>query len=263
MTWALARPARPALSALLGLTLLALLSGCDGDEATPAPAPEASEGFFDEDLLFDGAIDLASETLECVGESDRMLRGFVLAPDGRLAMQRHGPARHLRHLGDVLVPKAHAAPLEGELPVPGVVVTLTRTDDIGEPTGEALVQTETNAQGAFCLAMPEDLEFGPTTMLIASHGELRLRRPVLHENDLDIYSQPEALLRLLVAEGFELSTLDVPTYLNLDVIAQTAVDLLRPVTLRPGGGLSSILHRLEETMRQDERLMATLERLRD
>jgi len=229
------------------------LGACEPDPDN-GPSEEPEGVFFDEDLLFEGATDLATEELACVGESDRMLRGMVLAPDGRMALR--SPT-----LLDRLMPTAHAAPLEGELPVAGVVVSLTTVDERGEPAGDPLVETETNAAGLWCVAMPDDVEFGPATMLIARHGEHRLRRPVLHGDDLDIYSQPEALVRLLVEEGLLVTEIDVDSYLNLDVMAQTAVDLLRPQTPRPGAGLDSLLDRLQRAMSEDARLMAAIERL--
>lgn len=263
---------------------LALGGGCDGDGESPAEEHSGDQGaaeslesgeegleeagdFFDAERLMQGAEDIGGEDerVSCVGAREeeaenlfhpRMIRGVVLAPSGQWAMNS-------KTWWDWVVPTAHAAPLEGELPVADVVIRLMRVDAIGEPVGEAILSTEATVWGEFCFRLPDELEYGPTLMLIAEGGERRLRRPVLHQNDVDIYSQPEALVRLLVEEGFELTSLDVDTYLNLDVMAQTAVDLLNPVELRSEAGLESLLARLDRTMREDERLMRALERLEE
>lgn len=239
--------------------------GCRKSEDEPVIEHEPAS-FFDEEGLFEGALDLSEESgpVDCAGATEeeqadpthpRQLRGLVLAPDGRLASRREP-------LWQRFIPTAHAAPLDGELPVSEIDVILTYVDERGEPIGEVLRETVTDAFGQWCIQMPESAEFGPTLMLIASADKYRLRRPVLHRNDLDIYSQPEALLRLLVEEGFLITDLGVDSYINLDVMAQSAVDLLQPVSVRPGAGLESLLARLEYTLRKDRRLMAAFERIR-
>src|SRR6056297_1638987 len=67
-------------------------SGSVGDEDPVGAGDQISEasggaeGFFDEDLLMEGAEDLGGG-VDCVGEeTSRKLTGRVLAPDGRLAM---------------------------------------------------------------------------------------------------------------------------------------------------------------------------------
>lgn len=261
--------------ALLGFLLLPL--SCESD-SLPQEEAELEEGdFFDSQRLLDGAVDLGDEAarVTCVGATEeeqsqtfhpRILRGVVLAPASALAMvpdySRSSPSETPSLLERFFISKAHAAPLEGESLVMEQRVFLTRVDETGEPVGEVLLETKTTVLGEFCFRLPDDLEYGPTLMVIAESETHRLRRPLLHQNDIDIYSQPEALVRLLVEEGFLLTDLDVDTYLNLDVMAQTAVDLLNPVTVDTNAGLDSLLARLDRRMREDERLMEALERVR-
>ncbi|RAL20496.1 hypothetical protein DL240_16995 [Lujinxingia litoralis] len=254
------------------------LAGCEASER-PAGGPDSPEsqglmmpegegeggGFaFDESLLLEGAESLSEQVppASCVGATEEearveghpsILRGVVLAPQGQLARRSN--------LLEYLIPTAHAAPLEGELPVDGAEVALYRVDGRGEPAGEALVRTTTDRAGQWCVRMPDDAEFGPQLMLIATAGERRLRRPVLHRADLDLYSQPEALLRLIVEEGLSLNQLTIATYLNLDVMAQSAVDLIAPVSVEGAHGVESLLARLQQTMAEDPRLSQALERL--
>ena len=259
-------------NALVVLAVLVVLvigtAGCEeGEDPSSEVAAELQEvgEFFDPDRLLEGALDLGdrSARVECVGATEeereslfhpRIVRGQVLAPRGELA-ERRDP------LWDRLIPSAHAAPLEGELPVANAEIQLVEVDGIGEPLGEPILKTRSNVVGEFCLRLPDQVEFGPQVMLIALSEDRRLRRPLLHRNDVDIYSQPEALVRLLVEEGISLEDLDIDSYLNLDVIAQTAVDLLAPVTVRPEAGLESLLSRLDREMREDRRLMGALERV--
>ena len=253
---------------LAWMSALLFVVSCDSGSQEPAElVVDDEEGtvFFDQDRLLEGAIDLSDEAaqVDCVGATEeekalpfhpRRLMGQVLAPDGRMA-------KFDERWWQRLIPTAHAAPLEGELPVAEIAVRLTNVDERGEPVDDGLRETTTNIFGQWCIHLPEDVEFGPTLMVIAESDEYRLRRPVLHQNDVDIYSQPEALVQLVIEEGLLLTRLDVDTYLNLDVMAQTAVDLLQPVTVRSGAGLDSLLARLDTTMRDDPRLMAAVERV--
>ncbi|TXC69473.1 hypothetical protein FRC91_17940 [Bradymonadales bacterium TMQ1] len=270
----------------LGLIMaLLLLVACDPpadaplDESLQAPGdevpgddllmPEAEEGqgggfAFDEELLLEGAESLSAQAppAECVGATEeearaeshpRMLRGLVLAPQGKFA---RGP-----HLLELLIPSAHAAALEGELPVANARVALYEGDARGEPVGEPLIETVSDRAGQWCVRLPDGVAFGPQLLLIASAGDHRLRRPVLHAADLDLYSQPEALMRLLIEEGLTLDAISTASYLNLDVMAQSAVDLIEPVRVEGTSGLESLLARLHKTMSEDARLKEAIGRL--
>lgn len=263
---------------------LLLLAACDRsadapvEESSQAPGgeasggdllmPEAEEGqggfAFDEALLLEGAESLSEQAppAECVGATEeearaeshpRILRGLVLAPQGKFA--RHSD------LLELLIPSAHAAPLEGELPVADARVALYEGDARGEPVGQPLIETVSDRAGQWCVRLPDDAEFGPRLLLVASAGEHRLRRPVLHAADLDLYSQPEALMRLLVEEGLTLDAISTASYLNLDVMAQSAVDLIEPVQVEGTSGLESLLSRLHKTMADDARLKEAIARL--
>lgn len=254
---------------LLIISLFALVTcsvACRKGEEEPTTPSEEIESFFDEAELFEGAVDLSEEggPVDCAGATEeeqadpdhpRQLRGQVLAPDGRLAVFRES-------FWQRLIPTAHGAPLDGELPVGDIPVVLTYVDERGEPEGDILMETTTNSFGQWCIQMPDSAEFGSALMLMASADEHRLRRPVLHRDDLDIYSQPEALIRLLVEEGLLITDLSVESYINLDVMAQTAADLFNPVSVRSGAGVESLLARLDHHLREDQRLMAAIERVR-
>lgn len=258
---------RRSLPILLAIVLATGVVACRKDDDEREAFEESEPGsFFDEEGLFEGAIDLSEEggPVDCAGASEeeqadpdhpRQIRGLVLAPDGRLAAVR-------KSLWQRLIPTAYAAPLDGELPVSDVPIVLTYVDERGEAAGKPLMETRSDSFGQWCIQLPDSAEFGPTLMLMASTDDHRFRRPVLHRNDLDIYSQPEALLRLLVEEGLLITELSVDSYINLDVMAQTAVDLFKPVRVRSGAGVDSLLARLEHGMRRDERLMAAIERVR-
>lgn len=270
----------PSMARVAGLVAVLLLGGCERSTTDiPKGDPAAAEhdgllmpegegeggGFaFDEGRLLEGAESLSAQAppAECVGATPeeanaeshpRILRGLVLAPQGKLARRPN--------LLEHLLPHAHAAPLEGELPVADTRVALYMGDERGEPTGEPLTETVSDRAGQWCVRLPDETSFGPRLLLMASNGERRLRRPVLHAADLDLYSQPEALLRLIIEEGLTLDSLSIATYLNLDVMAQSAVDLLQPVQVEGTSGLESLLARLQKTMSEDPRLSEALEGL--
>src|SRR5690554_1112256 len=95
-------------------------------------------GFFDDEFLLEGAVDIAAEEKEvaCVGEG-RDVRGIVLAPHAQMAMKWQFP--------DWLVATAEASPLEGELPVGDVAVRLYQVDRKGVQVGEDFASTRTSS----------------------------------------------------------------------------------------------------------------------
>ena len=255
------------LARILLLLALVALPACDRaapsepspSEASGAPSEVVAEGgFFDEELLLEGAMDLAEDAdLPCPGATDeeradpyhpKVLRGLVLAPGGQLALRRPS------FFPDWLVPQAAAAPLEGERPVAGVPVELRHE-------GASLLTTTTTASGRWCLRIPEGIEPGPGLMLVARSGEVELRRLLFHTGDADLHALPEAIVRILDAQAIDTAAIPNTTFLNLEVLAQTADDLLEPVDLSDAGDLEQAVARLEEVLLRDERLGAMLARL--
>lgn len=176
----------------------------------------------------------------------RIVRGRVLAPSGELAMRSP--------FGDWLVPSAHAAPLEGEQPVPEASVELYRVGSAGEQEGEVLRQATTDARGEWCMKLPDGVDLGPTLMLSASSDGTRLRRSLVSPVATDVYSTTEALTRLLQERDVDFTKMPKETYLNIESIADTAVDLLDPVELEPGDNVASVVDKLGESLAKDDRL---------
>jgi hypothetical protein len=233
-----------------------------GEQALVLPADEQGGGFFDEGLLLEGAVDIRDAIPECIGASQAelelpdhpsILRGHVLAPSGRFASRFHFP--------DWLVGKAHASELDGELPVADVRVALYRHEK-GEPVGPTLVETRTNFAGAWCMRMPEGFEAGPDLLLVATTAKSRdrLRRLFALPGDVDISPTSEGFVQVLVEDEIDPATVSVPVYLNMEVLANTAVDLLHPVAFVEDDDLREAIARVKKSLRRDERFAAIVAR---
>lgn len=263
------------MKTLILCLIIALCMACEKRENPPGPESSAPKGdslllpaldegggFFDEDLLLEGALDLRDHLPECVGASSdelerpdhpAIIRGQVLAPAARLARPSFFP--------QWLVPSAHAAPLEGELPVANVRVALYRQEK-GEPVGPTLIETRTNVVGAWCMRIPDGAEAGTGLILVATSidSRLRLRRLFALPGDVDISSFSEAFVELLVEEEIDLEALPRATFLNMEVLASTAIDLLNPVVIEEGEGLAEAMTKIRKSLRQDPRFTAILAR---
>ncbi|MFU8803411.1 MAG: hypothetical protein ACNA8W_06355 [Bradymonadaceae bacterium] len=256
------------LMAALGL----LIFGCEDRQAPPETSsgeasltmPSEDEGgaFFDEGLLLEGAVDIRDHAPECVGatpdELERpdhpaMIRGQVLAPAARLARRSIVP--------DWLVPSAYAAALEGELPVVDARVALYAREK-GEPTGNTIVETRTNIAGAWCLRIPDEFKAGLDLILVASsrNGRARLRRLFVLPGDVDISPLSEAFTQILVEDEIDLDILPPATFLNMEILAGTAVDLLAPVVIEEGDQVAQAVTKIKKTLRRDERFAAIIAR---
>jgi hypothetical protein len=229
------------------ISLAVIVGGCDRDGADPAEVNPA------------GAEQCPGATpAEAAAEyHPRVLRGRVHAPFGKLAVRSSFPTW--------LVSTAYAAPLESERTVPEATVVLYRVGPAGQKVGEALRETTTDMAGQWCMKLPQGVELaagaGAELMLAASAHDTRLRRSLVSEVSTDLYSTAEALTRLLIEYNVDFSKIPVATYLNMESIADTRVDLLEAVELEQGATVESTVRRILKVLAKDERLMEKIDKL--
>jgi hypothetical protein len=181
----------------------------------------------------------------------RVLRGRVLAPHAKLA----------ESWLEAIVPTAHAAPLEDEQPVVGATVELYQIDASGAQIGDVLRTTDTNEQGEWCVGLPEGIEPGTDLMLRASGDAVALRRLAATDITTDIYTGTEAIVRILKARDVDFHRIPTETYINLEAVADSAVDLLEPVELTDTDDVASMVQKIRDTLVEDERFSEKLESL--
>lgn len=216
-------------------------------------------GFFDDESLLEGAVDIAAEEKEiiCVGQG-REVRGIVLAPHAQMASNWHFP--------NWLVGTAEASPLDGELPVGDVQVRLYRVDGQGAQVGEDFARTRTTSGGRFCVRLPGDVESGPTIMVEAAAKtdgkDYRLRRILINAEDADLHLASESFVQILLEKNIDLAHAPLANLMNLEVYAQTAIDLLNPIELDDEDGIKAGVKLVKKTLLDDERFSAGLKRLK-
>ncbi|MGM0555752.1 MAG: hypothetical protein ACQEVA_05150 [Myxococcota bacterium] len=227
-------------TAALATAVCLLMFACQrgGGEATPETRP---------------AEDCPGATQEQASSEyhPRVLRGRVMAPHAELAGS----------WTDILVSPAHAAPLEDEQPVAGATVELFKIDTSGQKAGDVLQETRTNAQGEWCLGLPDGIEPAHDLMLRARGDDTELRRLAISPIATDIYTGTEAIVRILEARRVDFHRIPKETYLNMESVADTAVDLLEPVELDDGDDVESLVSKLRETLEDDERFTEKLDTL--
>ncbi len=224
---------------LLAATLAMATTACDSgspdkNESPPAKScPGATQAQADRDY------------------HPRVLKGRVMAPHAELASS----------WTDIFVSTAHAAPLEDEQPVADATVELYRIDRTGEQVGDTLQTTETNTDGEWCLGLPDGIEPGHDLMLRARGSDATLRRLAISEISTDLYTGTEAIVRLLQAREVDFHAIPEPTYLNMESVADTAVDLLEPVSLDAGDDIDALVTEIQTTLTRDARFSKKLESL--
>lgn len=239
------------LIALAGALLLGS-AGCQGP-ASPGGASSPSTGAPQIGDCTPRPPTLADQA----GESDpRVLRGQVQAPFGKLAAYRP-PAPPVRSpFPDWLVDRAYGAPLEVERTIPNTPVYLYQVDARGERAGEYIAETRTDSGGNWCIRLPEGVAPAPGLMVEArgAGGQARLRRSVVAPFATDTSVGNEALTRLLQANQVDFVRTAAETLINMESIADTRMDLLDPVELRPTMTLEQAVARVQETLATDPRL---------
>ena len=180
-----------------------------------------------------------------------VMRGRVLAPHARLAGS----------WTDIFVAPAHAAALEDEQPVSGATVELYKIDHDGRKTGDVLRETRTNTQGEWCLGLPDGVAPSNELMLRARSEETALRRLAISPIATDIYTGTEAIVRVLEASRVDFHRIPKETYLNMESVADTAVDLLEPIELEDDDDVESLVSKLRETLSDDDRFAERLDAL--
>lgn len=228
---------------VVALPLLLVLAGCEKEEQ--------SGGFFDPTALEEGAAELGEDftIVPCKGADDiqrwewhpRLVRGQVLAPGGALVR-----AHPLHPLYDLLIPSAHAVPLEGESVVSNTTVRLAE----GNTTHQ---ETTTDALGRFCLVVPEGSELGPTWRLEAEGADITLRRVLLDAVEADVSVQTEAVYRL-VTDGREPGEVSRHTWRNVGTMSATTLDLTNQLEITPGMSASKAVEEAVQRLREDERI---------
>jgi hypothetical protein len=253
------------LARTICLIAVAIAIGCDSSPGSSARVAAETGG-------------PAEPACASAAENDpSVLRGRVLAPFGKLARLRPTPlpAPTLRTpatdspFPDWLVARASAAPLEKERTVPNATVRLYRVDATGEQIGEALGTATSDFSGNWCIELPAGIDFGADLMIEASMEAMntedataaRLRRSVVADFATDIYASSEALTRLLQAHDVDFTRIPAATYLNMESIADTRIDLLSPVELEPGANLESAVDEIKQVLAADPRLMEKIDSL--
>lgn len=126
--------------------------------------------------------------------------------------------------GEVL----RAATGDVETPLAGASVAVRRLDEAYEPTGEIIIETAADDQGRYCLRIPDDVPFGATLAVVATAGDLRLRRLALDPDSGRISPRSEAIVTVLTGAGIPPQSASYEALINLHTVAATAVDLMAP-----------------------------------
>lgn len=193
-----------------------------------------------------------------------VLHGRVLAPFGKLAAFRSPPAPNPpghSPIPDWLVGRAEAAPLETERTVANASVHLYRVDSTGARVGENIAQTTSDSGGNWCIRLPNDVTPGPGLMVEArgASADTRLRRNLVAPFATDTFAGTEALTRLLQANRVDFLHMSTESYLNMESIADTRVDLLNPVDLKEQMNLEDAIDHIQQTLAKDPRLIRKID----
>lgn len=164
--------------------------------------------------------------------------------------------------GRVFVPRAGRSGDAGaggrfERPARDAPVTIYRS---GSPE-TAVAEVETGADGSWCAALPESVELGVALIAKSEWEGVSLRRSLVASRGQIISVRSEALHRALYEQLDAPTSLSPATYLNLQAIASTAIDLLDPVRRRDGEAPPDLVDRAEGRLREDPRFSERLEAL--
>ena len=204
----------------------------------------------------------AQQSVDCPGATPkqlevenhpRVVRGRVVAPQGKLAFDFS--------LTDWLVSEANAAPLEDEQPVAHVTVELYRIGADGNRSGQILRSTETDSEGRWCMGLPDGVDPGISLMVRASGDRLTLRRILAIRAAGDISTGSEAIIQTLQERSVDFAEMPLETYLNLEAVADSAVDLLDPVEINDSDRTEDLVERIRQTLRNDRRFRRKLSTL--
>ncbi len=178
-----------------------------------------------------------------------VVRGVVKAP----------PSAKAARLFDLeLIPSAHAFAMEFEVPIPDASVVLRALDASGEPRGEPLVSTATDAQGRYCLRVPDDHAIGSGLALFATTPSGPLRRVLVTRTDASLDAQSEARYRVLAKAGVDFTRVETPAYLNWRTVADTQLGLLGEVEQDTARPLDTLITELVKELEGSERVFDAL-----
>lgn len=232
---------------------LILLVACDDGTSDDA----RTGAFFDPEALEEGATELGQDftVVPCPGASDRqrwqwhpdLIRGQVLAPQGALAFIE---PTLIEKGADLVIPSAHAVPLEGESVVEGATVKLYRNDEL-------VSETTSDALGRFCLvAENAGIELGPDWKIEATQGDVTLRRTLLDAVDANVSVQTEAVYRVVTDNDPQA---DEHTWRNVSTMSATTLDLLDPLEITPATSTSEAVDKAVVRLKRDERIRSALD----
>ena len=126
------------------------------------------------------------------------------------------------------------------------------------PAIEPLVSTTTDAQGRFCLRVPDDHAIGAGLALSAATPSGPLRRVLATRADASLDAQSEARYRVLEASGVDFTRLGGPAYLNWRTVADTRLGLLGEVEQDTARGLGVLVDELTAELKRGERVKDAL-----
>jgi hypothetical protein len=124
-----------------------------------------------------------------------------------------------------------------------------------------VAEATTDSSGEWCVDLPDETEFGVTLIATSEWDGVPLRRSLVASRGQIISVRSEALHRALIGRVDRPESLSSATYLNLQAIASTAIDLLDPVRRREGESPDDLVDRAEGRLREDPRFSERLERL--
>lgn len=174
----------------------------------------------------------------------QLVRGSVVAP------------RIQASFGIPFINQAHAVPIPGEFPVPGVKVKLM--EGFSEP--KIVSETTTDALGRFCLKLSWTNTFDGTQYLETKVGENTLRRLSPSQKVAIISTQSEAVFRLYVTNLGQTKLSKTASKrsmaINLQTIADSQVDTFKPVSAQ--STIEKTVALILENLRNDQRVQESL-----
>ena len=157
-----------------------------------------------------------------------------------------------------LVSAVWAMATEAEEPVAGATVSLHRAGGLGQPEGQALLHTQTDASGRWCLGIPMATWQGKL-VLLANHKGRQARLPVWWDFDLVLSAQSEAVVRVLESTQINPQAMTAELWLNLMTVADSRVGLLWPQGLEEPKTHQALVDQMTKELQADPRLLSLLE----